>query len=101
MNKLVTQIRMGLSPDSLNMPHIFLCIHWVIFSMSIQTSELPTIWKYPRIIPIHKDGDILNSQNYRSISIISFIAKKIIMRYLHILIIIITTATFYHLTSQG
>ena len=39
------------------------------------TCELPTIWKCARIIPLHKGGDLLDTNNYRPISIICSISK--------------------------
>ncbi len=46
-----------------------------LFNMSLQSSELPAIWKYSRISLIYKGDDIIDPQNYRPISIICVIAK--------------------------
>ena len=46
-----------------------------LFNLSLSTCELPTIWKCARIIPLHKDGDLLDTNNYRPTSIICSISK--------------------------
>ena len=46
-----------------------------LFNLSFSTCELPTIWKFARITPLHKGGDVLDLNNYRPISIICSIAK--------------------------
>ena len=46
-----------------------------LFNLSFATCEIPAMWKYSRITPIHKGGDILDPNNYRPISIICTVAK--------------------------
>ncbi len=46
-----------------------------LFNLSLATCELPAIWKYAHITPLHQGGDILDLNNYRPISIICSIAR--------------------------
>lgn len=59
------------------------------FNLSLSTCVVPTIWKCARVTPLHKDGDTLDPNNYRPISIICAIAKvfeKIITTFITITI---------------
>ncbi len=83
----------GAGPDGIEPRYVKLASHILmypladLFNMSLQSCELPAIWKHSRITPIYKGGDIIDPQNYRPISIISVIAKvcilKIIIFYHH------------------
>ena len=46
-----------------------------LFSLSLQTSVIPSEWKYHTIIPIFKADDKSNVKNYRPISLLSNISK--------------------------
>ncbi len=71
----------GAGPDGIEPRYINLASHILmypladLFNMSLQSSELPAIWKYSRISLIYKGDDIIDPQNYRPISIICVIAK--------------------------
>ncbi len=71
----------GAGPDGIEPRYVKLASHILmypladLFNMSLQSCELPAIWKHSRITPIYKGGDIIDPQNYRPISIISVIVK--------------------------
>ena len=46
-----------------------------LFNLSIQTCSFPNLWKYARIVPIPKKGDLSLPENYRPISILSLLSK--------------------------
>ena len=46
-----------------------------LFNLSIQNCIFPEIWKYARIVPIPKKGDLSLPVNYRPISILSLLSK--------------------------
>ena len=46
-----------------------------LFNLSLSTHDIPSIWKWSRITPLHKAGNELDPNNYRPISIICSIAK--------------------------
>ena len=47
----------------------------IIINTSIVTGTYPDPWKYPFVIPIHKDGDTEKVENYRPISLLCIISK--------------------------
>ena len=49
----------------------------LIFNRSLQEGCFPTKWKTSFIIPLHKGGDRRNVKNYRPISKLSVLGKKI------------------------
>ena len=46
-----------------------------LFNLSLSTCELPATWKFARITPLHKVSNVLDPNNYRTISITCSIAK--------------------------
>ena len=52
-----------------------------IINMSIEKSKFPTLWKIAKLIPIHKNGNKSDPNNYRPISLLS-IFSKIIEKYI-------------------
>ena len=48
---------------------------YLLFNKSLDEGELPIVWKESYIVPIFKNGDKENVQNYRSISKQSAIPK--------------------------
>ena len=56
-------------------PHILMFPLCDLFNLSLSTHEIPSIWKYSQITPLHKAGNTLDPNNYRPISIICSIAK--------------------------
>jgi hypothetical protein len=42
----------------------------IIFNISLQTADIPLIWKFTSITPIFKKGSPSNPANYRPISLI-------------------------------
>ena len=67
----------GAGLDGIESRYIKLASHILMFpladwfNLSFSTCEIPTMWKYSRITPIHKGGDVLDSNNYRPISSIT------------------------------
>lgn len=51
----------------------------VIFNISLQTGELPSIWKHACITPVFKKGSSSNPSNYRPISLTCIACKLIEM----------------------
>lgn len=69
------------SPDNIptifykrTMPNIITPLK-ILFSQSLCSRTFPKKWKLSFIIPLHKNGDKSNVENYRPISIISAISK--------------------------
>ena len=48
---------------------------FIIFNHSIQTGQIPTIWKKAIVIPIYKKGNKNDPKNYRPISLTSVICR--------------------------
>jgi hypothetical protein len=48
-----------------------------LFTLSLNTGELPHEWKIANVTPIHKDGDTTNVKNYRPISVTSLVGKAL------------------------
>lgn len=79
----INDLKMNSSPglDGLENRYIKLASHVLIypladlFNLSLSTCEIPAVWKCARITPLHKGGDVLDTNNYRPISIICSIAK--------------------------
>jgi Reverse transcriptase (RNA-dependent DNA polymerase) len=46
-----------------------------LFTLSLNTGELPHEWKTANVTPIHKDGHKTNVKNYRPISVTSLVGK--------------------------
>ncbi len=46
-----------------------------LFNLSLSTCELPAICKCALISPLHKGGDVLDTNNYRPITIICSTAR--------------------------
>ena len=71
----------GAGLDGIESRYIKLASHILMFpladwfNLSFSTCEIPTMWKYSRITPIHKGGDVLDPNNYRPISIICTVTK--------------------------
>ena len=67
----------GAGLDGIESRYIKLASHILMFpladwfNLSFSTCEIPTMWKYSRMTPIHKGGDVLDSNNYRPISSIT------------------------------
>lgn len=81
----------GAGPDGLDMKFIKLSSHVLavplcdLFNLSLSTCVIPLMWKFAKVIPLHKGGDSLEVNNYRPISIINNVAKifeKLIFRQL-------------------
>ena len=53
-----------------------------IFNLSLTTGRFPAAWKFARIVPIPKTGDLTNPSNYRPISILP-ILSKLLERHVH------------------
>ena len=53
-----------------------------LFNLSIQNCSFPELWKYARIVPIPKKGDLSLPENYRPISILSLLSK-LLERYIY------------------
>ena len=53
-----------------------------IFNLSLITGRFPAAWKFARIVPIPKAGDVTNPSNYRPISILP-ILSKLLERHVH------------------
>ncbi len=74
----------GAGPDGIEPRYVKLASHILmypladLFNMSLQSCELPAIWKHSRINPIYKGGDIIDPQNYRPISVIVKVFEKLI-----------------------
>ena len=49
----------------------------IIFNRSIQTSEIPSMWRKAIIIPIYKKGKAYDPTNYRPISLTSVICRML------------------------
>ena len=47
----------------------------LLFNKSVDTGTFPTVFKLSRVVPIFKDGDPLNVENYRPISTLPFLSK--------------------------
>ena len=79
----ISQLRSGSGAglDGLEARYLKLASHVLmfpladLFNMSLSTCEIPAIWKFSCITPLHKGGDTLDPNNYRPISIICSIAK--------------------------
>jgi len=48
-----------------------------IVNLSLSTGKYPTPYKYARVSPIYKEGDVNDPSNYRPISILPFVGKCI------------------------
>ena len=46
-----------------------------LYNLSLKTANIPTEWKYAKIIPLHKAESNTNVDNYRPISILPIISK--------------------------
>ena len=46
-----------------------------VINRSLVTGKVPTLWKYAKVIPIHKAGDVSQPCNFRPISILSVVSK--------------------------
>ena len=60
-------------------------LHHVI-SLSLMQQKFPTIWKYTKIVPLHKKGSQLKKENYRPVAILSPLSKileKIIYEHIY------------------
>ena len=53
-----------------------------ILNMSIQSGHVPSLMKAARVVPIHKSGDVEDTNNYRPISVLPTVSK-ILERYIH------------------
>ena len=49
-------------------------VHHLI-SLSIMQNKFPDTWKYAKVLPIHKKGNVYDKKNYRPVSILSPISK--------------------------
>ena len=49
-------------------------VHHII-TLSVMQNKFPEPWKYAKVIPIHKKGDVLEKKNYRPVSILSPVSK--------------------------
>ena len=49
-------------------------IHYIV-TLSVMQNKFPEPWKYAKVIPIHKKGDVLEKKNYRPVSILSPVSK--------------------------
>ena len=48
-----------------------------VFNLCIMTNTFPNAFKIAKVIPLYKSGDSVNPSNYRSISIVSVLAKPL------------------------
>ena len=68
-------------PDGIEAKFVKLAAHVLmypladLFNLSLSTASIPSLWKCARVTPIFKNGSATDMNNYRPISIISFIAK--------------------------
>lgn len=46
-----------------------------IINTSIVTGLSPKLWKHPHVIPLHKNGDVNEVENYRPISLLPILSK--------------------------
>ncbi len=58
-----------------NCSHLLSFPLYIIMKQSFRLSELPKDWKIAYITPIHKNGNRLNAENYRPISLTSPVVK--------------------------
>ena len=49
-------------------------VHHIV-TLSLLQCKFPTVWKYSKIIPLHKKGSKLDRKNYRPVAILSPISK--------------------------
>ena len=47
----------------------------ILYQKSLDSRELPDIWKQARVVPIHKKGSKQEKGNYHLISLISVVSK--------------------------
>ena len=47
-----------------------------IINLSLKTGKIPQAWKQARVTPIHKGGCNANPSNYRPISVLPILSKK-------------------------
>ena len=72
-----------------------------IFNLSLTTGRFPAAWKFARIVPIPKTGDLTNPSNYRPISILP-ILSKLLERHVHITFCLtICTLIVHSLLTSG
>jgi len=70
MMMMMMMARMVLQPISLkNTSSSVVFLLSVIFNVSLQTGEIPEIWKLASVTPIFKKGPPSNPANYRPISL--------------------------------
>ena len=46
-----------------------------IVTLSLLQQKLPSAWKYSKILPLHKKGELLERKNYRPVAILSPLSK--------------------------
>jgi len=51
-----------------------------LFNLSISTGVVPDSWKISLITPVSKQGDLLDPNNYRTISLLPIIVSKVLER---------------------
>ncbi len=51
-------------------------------NLSFNTSNVPSAWKAAKVTPVYKAGDHEETNNYRSISVLT-VVSKIVERYVH------------------
>ena len=55
---------------------VFQPIHHIV-CLSIIQCKFPDIWKYSKVIPLHKKGDMTDRKNYRPVAILSPVSKVV------------------------
>jgi hypothetical protein len=46
-------------------------------NLSLNTGVFPDAWKEAKVVPLHKGGDLCNTNNYRPISVLPILSKLI------------------------
>ena len=81
--KLLMNLKAGKAPgpDGLKKEHLTIDVDMVaralelLFQYSLDTGEIPSIWRSANVVPVHKKGDKLSPSNYRPVSLTCICCK--------------------------